>query len=76
MTAMNIEHLVKDWGGFETFVAQLHQTGDVTVEHDVTITGRSGAPRQIDVLIRHKLCAQHVAPNFDQPAPPRRATHD
>jgi hypothetical protein len=45
--------LVSDWGGFERLVAQLHETGDVTVEHNVTLTGRSGASRQIDVLVRH-----------------------
>ena len=43
-----------DWGGFEQFVAELHRTGSVTVEHNVTLVGRSGAPRQIDVLVRHK----------------------
>lgn len=51
---MNISDLVKDWGGFENLIAQLHETGEVTVEHNVVIPGRSGAPRQIDVLIRHK----------------------
>ena len=50
----SISDLVKDWGGFEKFIAKLHETGDVTVEHNVTLTGRSGAPRQIDVLVRHK----------------------
>ncbi len=43
-----------DWDGFEQFVARLHRTGSVTVEHNVTLTGRSGASRQIDVLVRHK----------------------
>lgn len=51
---MGIADLVTDWGGFEQFVAKLHETGQVTVEHNVTLPGRSGAPRQIDVLIRHK----------------------
>jgi hypothetical protein len=46
--------LVKDWGGFEELVAKLHETGAVTVERDVTLTGKSGAARQIDVLVRHK----------------------
>jgi hypothetical protein len=50
----DIRHLVADWGGFEKLIAQLNETGDVLVEHNVTLTGRSGAPRQIDVLIRHK----------------------
>lgn len=45
--------LVTDWGGFEKLVAELHDTGDVKVEHNVTLPGRSGAPRQIDVLVRH-----------------------
>lgn len=30
------------------------QAHSVTVEHNVSLTGRSGAVRQIDVLIRHK----------------------
>lgn len=46
--------LIADWGGFEELVAQLHQTGTVTVERNVTLIGRSGAPRQIDVLVRHQ----------------------
>ena len=51
---MNISKLVTDWGGFERLVAQLHETGEVRVDHNVIVPGRSGAPRQIDVLIRHK----------------------
>ncbi len=51
---MSIADLITDWGGFEQLVAKLHETGHVTVEHNVILTGRSGAPRQIDVLIRHK----------------------
>lgn len=51
---MSITDLVVDWGGFEEFVAKLHESGRVTVEHNVILPGRSGAPRQIDVLIRHK----------------------
>jgi hypothetical protein len=54
MPAKTLADLVKDWGGFEKLVADLSQTGEVTVEHNVVLTGRSGAPRQIDVLIRHK----------------------
>jgi hypothetical protein len=46
--------LVKDWGGFEKLITELNQTGDVSVEHDITLIGKSGAPRQIDVLVRHK----------------------
>jgi hypothetical protein len=51
---MSIGDLVTDWGGFEKPVAELHEAGEVTVQHNVTMTGRSGALRQIDVLIRHK----------------------
>ncbi|RQM48631.1 hypothetical protein EHZ19_10520 [Paraburkholderia bannensis] len=51
---MTLSELVTDWGGFELLIAELNKTGDVTVEHNVVLTGRSGAPRQIDVLIRHK----------------------
>jgi Restriction endonuclease len=54
ITAMNIADFVTDWGGFEKLVAKLHETGEVTVEHNVVLAGRSGAPRRIDVLIRHK----------------------
>lgn len=51
---MKLEELVKDWGGFERLVADLHETGEVRVERDVKLTGQSGAPRQIDVVIRQK----------------------
>jgi hypothetical protein len=51
---MSVADLVINWGGFEQLVAILHETGEVTVEHNVVLPGRSGAPRQIDVLIRHK----------------------
>src|SRR5437868_5036112 len=49
-----LNELVKDWGGFEKLVAALHETGDVTVEHNAHLVGRSGATRQIDVVLRHK----------------------
>ena len=49
----SLAELVTDWGGFEKLVAELHDTGDVNVEHNVTLPGRSGAPRQIDVLVRY-----------------------
>lgn len=49
-----LSRLVADWGGFEKLIAQLNETGSVTVEHNVTLVGRSGAPRQIDVLVRHR----------------------
>lgn len=51
---MSLTNLVTDWGGFEKLVASLHETGEVSVERDVVLPGRSGAPRQIDVLIRQK----------------------
>ena len=51
---LKIEDLIEDWGGFEKLVAKLHETGEVIVERDVILKGRSGAPRQIDVLVRHK----------------------
>lgn len=49
-----LSEIFTDWGGFEQFIAQLHRTGSVTVEHNVTLTGRSGASRQVDVVVRHK----------------------
>jgi hypothetical protein len=54
MSNLSIDSLVEDWGGFEKLVAKLHDTGDVSVERNVILTGRSGAPRQIDVLLRHR----------------------
>lgn len=36
---MSIADLVTDWGGFEQLVAKLHETGQVTVEHNVILTG-------------------------------------
>ncbi|NVJ07541.1 restriction endonuclease [Myxococcus sp. AM001] len=45
--------LIKDWGGFEELIEKLNETGTVTVQRDVTLTGKSGAPRQIDVLVTH-----------------------
>lgn len=51
---LSIDDLISDWGGFERLVASLHVTGEVTIEHNVVVRGRSGANRQIDVLIRHK----------------------
>lgn len=44
-----------DWKEFEKFVAELYKDdGNVTVEHNVTLKGKSGADRQIDVLITRK----------------------
>lgn len=44
-----------DWKEFELFVRDLYIGSDeVTVEHDVTKTGKSNATRQIDVYVTHK----------------------
>jgi Restriction endonuclease len=51
---MPLNNLISDWGGFEKLVAKLHETGSVAVQHNVVLVGKSGAPRQIDVLVRHK----------------------
>ncbi|WP_019098337.1 restriction endonuclease [Pseudomonas putida] len=51
---MNPKDIVKDWNGFEKFVAHLHEDGEVTVSHDQTLTGKSGATRQIDVVVEHQ----------------------
>jgi hypothetical protein len=51
---LSLHNLVNDWGGFEQFVAKLHETGTVDVQHNVTLIGRSGVPRQIDVLVKHR----------------------
>jgi hypothetical protein len=53
MTSDMLADMIKDWNGFEKLVAQLHETGTVIVQHNVTLIGKSGAPRQIDVLVRH-----------------------
>ena len=50
---LNPKDIVKDWNGFEKFVAHLHDDGEVKVSHDQTLTGRSGATRQIDVVVEH-----------------------
>lgn len=50
---MQLKDIVKDWGGFEQLVKSMHDSGSVEVEHNVTLTGKSGATRQIDVLLTH-----------------------
>ena len=50
----NIRNFIIDWDGFERLVSKLCETGDVTVERDVVMVGKSGAPRQIDVVIKSK----------------------
>jgi hypothetical protein len=49
-----LNNLISDWGGFEQLVTKLHDTGSVEVQHNVTLVGKSGAPRQIDVLVKHR----------------------
>lgn len=44
-----------DWKGFELFVADMYRDSeDVMVSHNVTEIGKSGAKRQIDVLVLHR----------------------
>lgn len=54
MADNDLKGLVQDWGGFERLITKLNETGTAQVEHNVVLTGRSGAPRQIDVAIRHR----------------------
>lgn len=50
-----IDQLV-DWRDFERFVADLFRTDpDLLVEHDVTEVGKSGANRQVDVRVTHRV---------------------
>ncbi len=49
---MSVDDLISDWVSFEEFIASICQTGDVSVERNVILTGKSGVPRQIDVAIR------------------------
>jgi hypothetical protein len=39
--AIGLSDLATDWGGFEKLIAKLHETGEVTVEHNVILAGRS-----------------------------------
>ena len=44
-----------DWKEFELFIKSLYaEDPSMTVKHNVTMVGKSGAKRQIDVLISHK----------------------
>jgi len=54
MANNDLSGLVQDWGSFELLVAKLNETGTAKVQHNVVLTGKSGAPRQIDVAIRHR----------------------
>jgi hypothetical protein len=50
-----IERLV-DWKDFEQFVAAMYaEDDDLAVEHNVTVIGKSGATRQIDVRFTHTV---------------------
>jgi hypothetical protein len=51
---MKLKDIVKDWGGFEELVKNLHQDGETIVKRKEVITGISDAPREIDVTLRHK----------------------
>jgi hypothetical protein len=53
--AKNFISSLIDWKGFEQFVADLYKDSEqVTVEHNVTEVGKSGAKRQIDVRVYQK----------------------
>lgn len=52
--SISISDVVSDWGGFEELVKEIHSTGSVIVDRDVKLEGRSGALRQIDVLMTHR----------------------
>lgn len=51
---MKLNEIVKDWGGFEKLIEDIHKGENIIVEHNVTLLGKSGATRQIDVLLTHK----------------------
>lgn len=51
MDRTEISELVSDWGGFEKLVSKLCESTNVTVRNNVVMIGKSGAPRQIDVVI-------------------------
>lgn len=54
MESTFIDKLI-DWQGFEIFVSNIYKEDpNLIVEHDVTLKGKSGAKRQIDVLITQK----------------------
>lgn len=54
MPITRISDLVSDWGGFEELVAELNATGNLSVERNVILKGKSGVPRQIDVVVKHR----------------------
>ena len=44
-----------DWQDFEKFIRDIYELDpDMVVKHNVTLEGKSGAKRQIDVLLTHK----------------------
>jgi hypothetical protein len=50
-----IDRLV-EWKDFERFVAGMYaEDKDLVVEHNVTVTGKSGATRQIDVRFTYTV---------------------
>ncbi len=52
---LNLTDVLIDWSGFEDFVRDLYSAeGQVVVERHVTLKGKSGANREIDVLVTHR----------------------
>lgn len=44
-----------DWNDFECFIQKMYEEDpNLTVQHNVTLVGKSGAKRQIDVLVKQK----------------------
>jgi hypothetical protein len=58
--ALNLGGLVSDWGGFEKLVADLNATGNVTVEHDVKLIGKSGVRNLTNVRTYSNLIVRSV----------------
>jgi hypothetical protein len=55
MSHQFIDRLI-DWKDFERFVHDMYAEDErLKVEHDVTVTGKSGAKRQIDVRFTHHV---------------------
>jgi hypothetical protein len=58
-----------DGQDFERFVHDLYaEDADLEVEHDVTLAGKSGAPRQTDVLFRHRAGGHEYLPSLSASA--------
>jgi len=50
---MKVNEIVKDWGGFEQLIKDIHQGENIKVQHNVKLLGQSNTTRQIDVLLEH-----------------------